>query len=700
MKVALLFFSFFYMIPATTIADSVGGVQLPTWVQKQHPDPSSEEGWTCININKSNNKCDQWQREIKKPSTTNRKGSTFPIRRSESNYSVQPCKGNNRTGCVMDVGVWKTERAPAQNDATKQAKARAQSRNSRSSGNNNVASDSPQVASERPTPVTDEPKTVATQACDAYGECRPVTTVKKICERHPRTGNCIEGTETPRQPAQADSNSGTGEATSDSNTCESAATRATTCCQDAPKCFGGKAASALTTINEFASIFSMASPMISGGKDISKLCKNIQMLSAAASVVTLAATKKCKKTIKNCESVCEQEKGTRCALRSDKVSCEADLEKRKKECSELEQYATSFKDAGVQLIMTIATTEKCIRDAAGVKVEKCIKAKGQWTEKHGCVTREKCKKELKGQWDTKNNECTGKVMCEEDKNGKWNPTKQECEDEQSCSAKQGDWDPVKKICPTWRDCGSKYKGRWNNPTKTCVTKEKCEKAMGGNWNAQTRRCTDPTRNLNTNTNNPNNRNSATNTQPEVTISPIDPPNGEPSGETTDGETTERQDRGGGGNKTTSGSATSGSTTSSDMGGSLGLGDDGGGSTGSQGGGGLANNAQTGSGGFSGFGFRGGGSKGTKKKAKRGGRRGYAGYGRGGFGGYGGGGGGSSGGEDSYANLKLGKKEMDKMKAKQGAKIGVGNNTGMHQSLFMRVTLRYNSVCQQFKLHCE
>ena len=361
MKVALLFFSFFYMIPATTIADPVGGVQLPTWVQND-PNYSQAE-----KLRKKNQEVEGKPKRPLTPAEELRK-------KNKEIEGGKPKRPSTPSGLTPASGYAPTKQSDAwEIEDNKRGRTFSPSNSS----------------------------------------------------------------------AQAGSTSGTGEANSDSNTCESAAKRATTCCQDAPKCFGGKAASALTTINEFASIFSMASPMISGGKDISKLCKNIQMLSAAASVVTMAAEKKCKKTIKNCESVCDKEKMV-CEKKTHSASCTAELEEKKTKCSELEQFATSFKDAGVQLIMTIATTEKCIRDAAGVKVEKCIKAKGQWTEKHGCVTREKCKKELKGQWDTKNNECTGKVMCEEDKNGKWNPTKQECEDEQSCSAKQGDWDPVKK----------------------------------------------------------------------------------------------------------------------------------------------------------------------------------------------------------------------------------------------------------------
>ena len=416
-------------------------------------------------------------------------------------------------------------------------------------------------------------------------------------------------------------------------TCDAALKHATTCCHEAPKCLAGKGAEALTKVNDFNSKFGLALPAVGSGKDISKLCKGVRALSSSAAVVTTSAEKKCKKTISHCQNVCQQEMYNKCRTPSGPdETCIEKYEKTKTKCSELKKFATSFKSAGMELLKTMATTEMCIRQAAGVRQAECVKRNGHLTTKYGCVDKEKCIKQLKGEWDSVNNKCSGKMICEEEQ-----------------------------------------KGKWDTRTKKCLKKK------------------DPT---------PNSNSRSSNDESDVTVTLISPrkkSNNPSSGSTTG------KDHGGGG-QTSSGGTTSHNGVTGEDGSDT---EDGvvfSGSEGS-GGGSLSNNkVKKGTGALSGVVSGGGGSKGISKnkKTKRGyKKRTYARYGRGGFGGYSRGRGESSlDGKDSFANLKLGKKEMDKMKAKQGAKIGVGNNRGMHQSLFMRVTHRYNSVCQQFKLNCE
>ena len=76
-------------------------------------------------------------------------------------------------------------------------------------------------------------------------------------------------------------------------------------------------------------------------------------------------------------------------------------------------------------------------------------------------------------------------------------------------------------------------------------------------------------------------------------------------------------------------------------------------------------------------------------------------GGGGFGGYGGGGFGSRGSGSSQASLGLSQKKLKEIEAKKGAKratAGEGGG-GAHQSIFERVTKRFQILCQD-KLDCQ
>ncbi|MDE0119501.1 MAG: hypothetical protein OXM55_05785 [Bdellovibrionales bacterium] len=107
------------------------------------------------------------------------------------------------------------------------------------------------------------------------------------------------------------------------------------------------------------------------------------------------------------------------------------------------------------------------------------------------------------------------------------------------------------------------------------------------------------------------------------------------------------------------------------------------------------------GGFGGYGSRGGYYGKKRKPYSSSGKDNDLSMGGGGFGGYGGGGFSSRGSPSSQASLGLSQKKLKEMEAKKGAKRATAGEAGggAHQSIFERVTKRFQILCQD-KLDCQ
>ena len=461
--------------------------------------------------------------------------------------------------------------------------------------------------------------------------------------KHEFPGNCTENF--------AKSICGSGEkkaaavkktqANTNGGSCTDARGTAVGCCGDPVSCLGSQHLSTLQDVNNVVTqVGPGLATMLQGfGKDMSGMCKALQGLAGSGASLSLAAAAKCKGSISSCHSTCDSQIKNAC----DKYHIE------KNQCESAKKTIRSIQCSNPPCERQKETNIKKVEENDfQPKAGPLASAINQYRNaKNDCTAQSANAKDLSENMGQMANSAISAELCKQQARHANN--KEDCKKLEGHTWKDGECVPPKEEPP---------------PTVPLST-------AGGN-------------------------NVISHGTTSLGAPTVETPSTE--SESTDGGTTGTSGGGGGGGKTTTGGDF---TDDIDLPGSSSPYADESEDSDTD----TAAAGKTGTGGrYSGRRGRGFSGYGGRNK-----RKGYTpsddtagglSMGGGGFGGYGGGGFGSKGSPSSFASLGLSKKKLKELEAKKGAKRATaGESGGAHQSIFERVTKRFQVLCQD-KLDCR